>query len=268
MSARQHRGSVRAGLLGALVGAVLAWVVGMYASGRFQEREDETARPIAHAATVVPANTPEVHALAQRLKQGGFIFYFRHAQRQKWDSVMAFDVFETAQGIDATRQSYYDAVCLTPQGKEEGKMIGAIMAYANVPIGRVESSPSCRARQTAQFAFGRIDKMNIAFVHTPVTNATNAPRFEQALREALTHIPIAEGTNTVVVAHGNTLNNNPKIFKAGHEFLGEPLQETGFYVIARDADGALRIVHKFVNLGEFASNAVDLDPGVTPAMDQ
>jgi len=240
----------------------------MIASGRLDEQDVDATRPVAHAAKVVPPNAPAAHEIAQRMKRGGLILYFRHAQRQKWDSVMAFDVFETAQGIDSSKQSYLDAVCLTPQGKEEGMMIGAIMAFAKVPIGRVESSPSCRARQTAQLAFGRIDRLNIAYVHTPVTNATNAEAFGQALHEALSNIPILEGTNSVVVAHGNTLNNNPEIFRAGHELLGEPLHETGFYVIERNMIGSLSILHKFVNLGEFASNAVNLEPNVTPTMDK
>src|SRR5688500_10200764 len=46
-----------------------------------------------------PARLEEMqkaYDVAQKLKSGGYILYFRHGQREKWDAVIAFDVYETA----------------------------------------------------------------------------------------------------------------------------------------------------------------------------
>jgi broad specificity phosphatase PhoE len=227
MSTGSRTGRLLLVLLGFLGGALAAYLTqrGSWWLADANQPTESIAR--AQAGKVVAAQSAEARAIAQRLKAGGYIVYFRHAQRQKWDSVIAFDVYETANGVDSTTRSFADAVCLTPQGKEEGLMIGQIFALAKAPIGRVVASPSCRARQTAQLAFGRVDRLEMALVHTPVVNVTNADGFKRGLRTLLETVPIEPGTNTAIVAHGNTLNNHPDLFAAGAEFLGEPLMETG-----------------------------------------
>jgi len=213
-----------------------------------------------------PASAPPaaLGQVAQDLKKGGHILYFRHPQRQKWDSVIAFDVYEIATGASAAEATFSNAVCLTPQGREEAKMIGKIFELAKVPVGAVVSSPSCRARQAAELAFGRVDATNIGLMHTPVTNANNAAAFSAELKNLLATIAIEPGKNAVITAHGNTLENNKGLFASGAGLFANPvLTETGFFVIRRDADGKLHLVQKFVNLGDFASNAIDL-PIVKP----
>lgn len=199
------------------------------------------------------------YTLAQEIKKGGYILFFRHGQRQKWDSVMAFDVFEMATGVNSQEASFRDAVCLTAQGREEAKMLGKLFELAKVPVGAVAASPSCRARQTGELAFGKVDMISNALAHTPVTNSANAAQFSAELRRVLQTIPVVQDRNAVITAHGNTLENNRDMFAEGAEILGgTPPQETGFYVIKRNSNGTLRLVHKFLNLGEFAANAVDL----------
>jgi broad specificity phosphatase PhoE len=193
--------------------------------------------------------------------EGGYILYFRHGNRDKWDSVIAFDVYETATGSDSPQASFHKAVCLSPQGQEEALMIGKIFELAKVPVGTVVASPICRSRQTAQLAFGRVDVINGGVVHTPATNAANVKAFEKELGQLLATVPMEPGKNVVVAAHGNTLENYPDLFASGAGFLKMGLlSETGFYVIARDAGGALRIVQRFHDLGVFAANAIPLDP--------
>jgi broad specificity phosphatase PhoE len=208
--------------------------------------------------------TISLHQVAQDLKRGGYILYFRHPQRQKWDSVIAFDVYETAMNAYATDASYSAAVCLTPQGREEAKMIGKIFELAKVPVGAVYSSPVCRARQAAELAFGRVDTLSRGLIHTPVSNPSNAAAFTAELKKVLTTIAVAPGKNAVITAHGNTLENNKGLFATGVEFLGNPgPTETGFYVIKRDADGKLNLIQKFPNLADLAANGIDLpiEPG-------
>jgi phosphohistidine phosphatase SixA len=197
--------------------------------------------------------------VAQDIKKGGYILYFRHPQRQKWDSVIAFDVFELATGTNALDATFRDAVCLTPQGREESKMISKIFELAKVPVGAIIASPSCRARQGAELAFGHVDSTNMALAHTPVTNTGNAATFSAELKRVLSTISVEPGKNAIIFAHGNTLENNKSLFSSGEELLSAPsLQETGFFAIKRDADGKLHIVQRFLNLGDFAANSIDL----------
>jgi hypothetical protein len=246
-------------------GLVLGLAVGLFAWGRGEPVDTATALPIARPVKPPqPAVAPQKHDPALRstvaeMRNGGFILYFRHAQRHKWDTAIAFDVFELATGTDPRRAAFRDAVCLSAQGQEEARMIGSLVALAGVPVGPVLSSPSCRARETAQLAFGRIDGVSPGLVHWPVTNAGNAEAFRAELQRVLVSAPIVPGKNTVITAHGNTLENHPDIFVAGRELIQSArLSETGFYVIRRDSDGALHVVQKFQDLGVFAANAIDL----------
>lgn len=203
---------------------------------------------------------PSLRAMAQDIKKGGYILYFRHGQRQKWDSVIAFDVFELATGANAQEATFRDAVCLTSQGREEAKMLGRVFELAKVPVGAVAASPSCRARQTGELAFGKVDIISNGLAHTPVTNPENAPQFAAELKRVLQTIPVAAGKNAVIAAHGNTLENHRAMFAEGANLLGgTPLMETGLYVIKRDPDGTLRVVQKYLSLGDFAANAIDLN---------
>ncbi len=213
----------------------------------------------ARSAAPNKAQAVSPKSVAEDIKKGGYILYFRHPQRQKWDSVIAFDVFELATGANAADATYRDAVCLTTQGKEEAKIIGKIFELAKVPVGAVASSPSCRARQGAELAFGKTGAPSVGLAHTPVTNKDNAAAFSADLKRVLTTITIEPGKNAVIMAHGNTLENHPHLFSDGADYLrGPAITETGFFVIKREPDGKLRIVYRFANLGDFAANAITL----------
>jgi broad specificity phosphatase PhoE len=247
-------------LAGLIAGIVAAVLLGTY--GALQREPSAPAAPATEPKAKAAPREAQVMALddvARDLRNGGYILYFRHGNRAKWDSVIAFDVYEMATGSDASRESFADAVCLSAQGREEAAMIGKVLRLAKVPVTTVVASPSCRAQQTARLAFGRIDRVSHALAHTPVTNERNAKAFAAELGRVLKTVPAGRGQVTVIAAHGNTIENHPELFSAGEELLKLP-QETGFWVIARDAGGRLRIVQRFANLGDFAARAIDLEP--------
>ena len=49
-------------------------------------------------------------------------------------------------------------------------MIKENIIESGIPIGFVISSPSCRARQTANISFGGYDKLDEIFIHGNVFN--------------------------------------------------------------------------------------------------
>ena len=209
------------------------------------------------------------HAMVRELRKGGFLLYFRHGNREKWDSVIAFDIHEVATRQDASRSTYRDAVCLSPQGREEALMIGQILELAQVPVGHVVASPVCRARQTAQLAFGRLDETEVALVHTPVVNQDNELAFKEGLRKVLTEVTLRPGTNTVISAHENTIVNHADLFASGSKWLQIGMvQEGGMYVIRRDANQKLHVVHRFSGLGELAAAGITLQLSSSSAQDK
>ena len=102
---------------------------------------------------------------AEKVITGGYILHFRHAQREKWNDATAFDAYELKENIMAEDSTFAKATCLTPQGIEEAKLIGSIFNIAGVKISEVVSSPSCRARQTAIYAFGKFDRISNSLLH-------------------------------------------------------------------------------------------------------
>lgn len=245
-------------LMAFLAGATVAGSVSSFAywwrdNRRIDTLSDDTGKPVASASK------SSAGRMIEQLRGGGYLIYVRHGNRQKWDSVIAFDIHEAASGEDASKASYRDAVCLSAQGREEGAMIGRIFRLSAIPVGHVVASPICRARQTAELAFGRIDAVHPPLIHTPVVNPGNAAAFKEGLRQVLETVPVKSGSNTVISAHENTIINHPDLFASGADWLqGGMVSETGMYVIRRDPGGSLHIVYKFGSLGDLAAAGITL----------
>ena len=98
---------------------------------------------------------------ANEILNGGYILHFRHAERDKWIDLTMYDALESDvhnRGLDSTRYAENDyfsgAVCLNERGKVQARAMGEHIQKIGLPIGLVVSSVSCRARQTAELAFG------------------------------------------------------------------------------------------------------------------
>jgi hypothetical protein len=195
-------------------------------------------------------------AWVEKLRKGGFILYFRHASRDAWPLVSAFDVYALAANLqDPSLASFRRAVCLTDQGIEEAKILGKILELAKIPTGTVVSSPSCRAMQTAIYAFGKVDRVDNSLLYVALLSDRVLPGFVNQLRTLLLNIDIKPGTNTVITAHNGTLERNKGLAIEGDmEFL----DETGFYIIERKGNDKLAVVYAIKSISDVATSAVDL----------
>jgi broad specificity phosphatase PhoE len=149
------------------------------------------------------------------LKQGGHVVYFRHAATDfsKNDEKMRdFD--------DCANQRP-----LTDAGREQSKRIGAAWRALGIPVGKVQASPFCRTRETAQLAFGRYERAGEA--RGGPGTASDPARY-RPLTELLATKPAA-GVNDIIVSHGNP-------FRALHPELPY-LQEGEAAVIKPLGDG-------------------------------
>src|SRR5688572_16752586 len=82
--------------------------------------------------------------IVERLREGGYVLYMRHAST------------DFSQD-DARMTGYEDCASqrnLTEEGREEARRIGTHVKRLGIPIGEVLASPYCRTMETARLAFG------------------------------------------------------------------------------------------------------------------
>ncbi|MEM9753981.1 MAG: histidine phosphatase family protein [Planctomycetota bacterium] len=176
-------------------------------------------------AAAVPVEATEPADLLRRLRAGGLVIYFRHAQTQKdyADQV-------TADPNDGSTQRV-----LSEEGWHQAKGIGEAFRALEIPVGDVISSEYFRAWQTADLAFGKYEK-NAALNFEPAEEYTD----EQfaAMRERvlplITAPPNNPATNTVIVGHDDPFEAVTGIYPEpqGVAYVIEPHGDH-FHLLAR-----------------------------------
>lgn len=224
-----------------------------------------TLWPFAYGSALGPAEFDEFSTYdtdrkwAQKIRDGGYILYIRHAQREKWNDVTAFDAVDLINGVEAETSSYRRAVCLTEQGVEEAKIVGEVFRRAGVRVGKVISSPSCRARQTAMHAFGTIDQVSSALLHRTAVMKEQHKAFALETRKIVDGLKPAPGKNDVIVAHSGTMRFDGPILVDVNE-TGSKLDqrdETGF-VVLENSGGKIIARHKFWSIKNLAYASLEL----------
>lgn len=167
-----------------------------------------TARAAARAALVglalavappATAGSPSGEALVQALRQGGFILYFRHAATD-WSQQdrLAAEGDWTSCDPERMRQ-------LSEEGRRAAERVGAAIRRLDVPVGRVQASPYCRARQTAtRLALGPVETTSEVMNLLAAASFGGRDAVTERARRRLSRPP-APGTNDVIVAHGNVV---------------------------------------------------------------
>lgn len=135
--------------------------------------------------------------LFKEIRKGGFILYMRHGNtdNSRPDRVPSVDLNDCA-----TQRP------LSDEGRELMKQVGKALREAKIPLGQILVSPMCRTRESAQLAIG--DKFQLVeplMYSANMTSEEKRPRIE-ALRKLLL-APIAQGTNTLMIAHAPNLDD-------------------------------------------------------------
>lgn len=149
-------------------------------------------------AGIVRADDPPpfVETLADRntlaaLRAGGYVLYMRHGftDNSKPDRVPSVDLDDCA-----TQRP------LTEEGRSLAASVGKSIRAAAIPFDAVFSSPLCRAKESAEAAFGPGFTVVEGLMYTAnLTTAQKKPILETT-RELLSR-PVAPGHNRVIVAH-------------------------------------------------------------------
>lgn len=169
----------------------------------------------------VTADSVPGQELVRRLRLGGHVLFFRHADTTD----MPCD--RTYRLGDRPGQRN-----LSPEGREQARRIGARLQELAIPVERpVLAGPVYRARDTAELAFGEQD--------VEVTDSLLADDYAgAALRRVLAeHLrlfasPVRAGLNRVLVGH-----RTPAIMVLGDRIAGEAFPEGSALVLEPGPSG-------------------------------
>jgi phosphohistidine phosphatase SixA len=130
--------------------------------------------------------TGKERVLATALQEGGVVLVMRHAKTET-----ATDETEVLGDCGQQRN-------LSEEGREQARQIGRDVEALGVPVAEVRASPLCRAKETADLAFGdsAVDRV---LVSPGVTGTIEDDDRRIAQLERMTSAP--PGKVTVLVTH-------------------------------------------------------------------
>jgi len=170
-----------------------------------------------------PVKSSNVQTLVQKLQQGGYVIYFRHATSDH-------------NTVDKNHANLKDCTTqrnLSELGRQQARTIGAAISALNIPIGKINSSPYCRCIDTATLAFGKAEVTpELAFSITE--DEENTRRLSKNLQRMLATAPAAN-TNNVIVAHTSNLKKAAGIWPKpeGVAVVFRPLEDQSFVYIGK-----------------------------------
>ena len=206
-----------------------------------------------------------------KIKNGGYILFFRHAQREKWnDIVTAYDAHELKNGIDARGSWFERAVCLTPRGIKDARLIGIVFRHSGIKINKIFSSPSCRSRETAMYAFNRIDLYDPSILHPTAINNKEFQIMAEKLRKLILNMENKEGYNNIISGHSNTLDKYYTLILDKNNLPPArqmmDIREGGFHVLEVDKENnKIYYRHLFREFRDFALQVyslADIEPSI------
>jgi broad specificity phosphatase PhoE len=146
---------------------------------------------LAFLSTGSHAQTVDVKALAETMKQGGYVIIFRHGATNR----------DQADTDPLNHDNVSKQRLLSESGKELAMQVGASFKALQVPIGKIYTSRFNRAVETGRLIGGSdvtltLDLTEGGLVVTPIENDRRA----DALRK-MAATPPNDGKNTLVVTH-------------------------------------------------------------------
>ncbi len=144
------------------------------------------------AQPVVPAvsDSPEGRALLEKLRAGGLVLFFRHADTRGMPCDRSFRIGDR----DGQRN-------ISAAGQEQSRRIGHEFQVLGIPIALpVLAGPVFRARDTAEHAFG---ESNVHVTDDLIADDYAGGRLDAVLEAhaRLFSEPVAVGANRVLVGH-------------------------------------------------------------------
>ncbi len=194
------------------------------------------------------------HNIAKNILKGGYILFFRHGEREKWIDVKMYDSFEAKHDLKAEKLYFSKAVCLNSRGLIQTEMMGSIWKELNIPYHTVITSPSCRARQTAERVFGGYNQVKNIFMHFGPYFETNEEFISEVKNEIL-KIPQKENSNIIISAHNGVIRSTD-IFdeiRTQRDFsqIAKKFMEEGGFIVMKNENNKLVFIDVFFTFHDF-----------------
>jgi phosphohistidine phosphatase SixA len=157
-----------------------------------------SSSPIAPEERPSGGGAPPTEAeLLRSVAAGGYVLFFRHAERNA-----------DAMGTAELARVDNEGACvpgseLTAQGMTDALTIGTGFQRHRVLVDRVYASPTCRTTQMAALAFGTFETTR-ALSWPDMWTEGERDSLTRMLRDLLSSAP-APGRNNVLVSHNNVL---------------------------------------------------------------
>ncbi|WP_165943231.1 histidine phosphatase family protein [Roseicella aquatilis] len=169
----------------------------------------------------VTPEAPEGAALVARLRAGGLVLFFRHADTRGEPCDSRYRIGDRAGQRN-----------LAPEGRAQAVRIGARIAGLGIPVEEpVLAGPVFRARDTAELAFGAA-RVRVTDGLLADDHAGDRLGWVLAEHRRLFSEPVAPGGNRVLVGH-----RMPAIMVAGERIAGRAFPEGAALVIAPGGEG-------------------------------
>jgi phosphohistidine phosphatase SixA len=178
-------------------------------------------------ARLVPLrdDSPGAAPLVARLRRGGLVLFFRHADTTGENCDITFRLGDRAGQRN-----------IAPRGREQSRRIGARMAELGIPLAvPVLAGPVYRARDTAEEAFGAAQ---VEVTDSLLADDYSGARLPWVLAEhhRLFSTPPPPGLNRVLVGH-----RTPAILVAGDAVAGRAFPE-GAALVIEPASASFRVL--------------------------
>lgn len=140
---------------------------------------------------------PPQSPLVQQIASGGYVLFFRHAERDATAMTVGDLAIADNAGLCAPGSE------LTPKGIQDAIAIGAAFRDLGVRVDQVFASPTCRTTQMATLAFGAFETTR-ALTWPDMWSDVERSSLTPELRALLGRVP-APGANIVLISHNNVL---------------------------------------------------------------
>jgi phosphohistidine phosphatase SixA len=162
-------------------------------------------------------------ALLQRLKSGGHVLVIRHAATVPGKG----DPANFKLGDCSTQRN------LSESGRADAARLGAVLREHGVPVGEVLASRWCRAGDTAQLAFGRVEQVPMLDSSGSDDEAARSSKLAAVRAYIVNYVAAFKGRgNLVLVTHETNVR----------ELTGETPAQGEVVVTTPQADGSLSVV--------------------------
>ena len=135
-------------------------------------------------------DTPGGAVLVERLREGGLVMYFRHADTTGTTCDRTYRIGDRAGQRN-----------ISEDGREQSRRIGVAIRDLGIPIHYpVLAGPVFRARDTAEFAFG-VDRVEVTDSLLADDYAGSRLNWVLSEHRRLFSAPVASGGNLILVGH-------------------------------------------------------------------